>query len=232
MRILILEDEDIVAQRLIRLSTDILDNPSARIKHFSDIDDANDYLASNTIDLLILDLNLHGRDGFSLLKASVSGSFHTIVVSAYFERAIEAFEYGVLDFVAKPFTKERLQKAFDRFTTGKREESTHTRYISIKISNEIKVIPLEEVEYFKACDCYSEVYLTNGDIHLHDKPLNQLEVILPPSFERVHRSYISRMNRISLIKQSPGPNFELILECGFHVPVSRSRAKAIKQQLL
>ena len=230
MRLLIVEDEHSVAQRLIRLSTEILEQGSVKIKHFSNLDDANDYLASHTIDLLMLDLNLQGRDGFTLLKQSVAGSFHTIVVSANFDRAIEAFEYGVLDFVAKPFTKARLQKALERFTSGKKEESTHTRFVSVKKTHEIKVIPLQDVEYVKAADCYSELYLTNGEVHLHDKSLNQLEAILPPTFERVHRSYISRMNRVTSIKQSSGPTFELILECGFHVPVSRSKAKAIKLQ--
>lgn len=235
MRLLVVEDEPSVAHRIIRLTREILGDKDLTIKHYTHLDDANDYIASYTIDLLLLDLNLQGLDGFELLKQGVAGAFHTIVVSANVDRAIEAFEYGVLDFVAKPFTKARLQKALARFGGDEQQVSTHTRhtrYLSIKKAHEIKVIALDDVEYFKAADAYSEVYLTNGEVHLHDKSLNKLESILPPIFERVHRSYISRMNRVSGIKQTPGPNYELALECGFLVPVSRGKAKTLKQQFV
>ena len=55
---------------------------------------------------MLLDLNLHARDGFEILKQIVSKSFHTIIISANIDRAIEAFEYGVLDFIPKLYNKE------------------------------------------------------------------------------------------------------------------------------
>ena len=66
------------------------------------------YLKDHQIDLLLLDLNLDGGNGFDILKYTVSQSFHTIIISAYTDQAITAFQYGVLDFIPKPFRDEEL----------------------------------------------------------------------------------------------------------------------------
>ncbi|MEO1370054.1 MAG: response regulator, partial [Acidobacteriota bacterium] len=101
---MIVEDEALVARRLRRLLVDILGADRVEILWSPDLPDARRRLADGTrIDALFLDLNLNGRDGFDLLSEAVAGRFETIVVSAHAERAIEAFEYGVLDFIAKPF---------------------------------------------------------------------------------------------------------------------------------
>ena len=72
------------------------------------------FIKEQSIDLLFLDLNLNREDGYELLEEVAAESFHTIIVSAYKDRAIRAFEYGVLDFVAKPYTEERLSLAIQR----------------------------------------------------------------------------------------------------------------------
>lgn len=110
MNILIVEDEAILAQRIQRLVTDILvDHPlNIRLEH--SLESAQMFLDKHPVDLLFLDLNLDGEDGFELLKNSTRTPFPTIIISAYKELAIDAFEYGVLDFVRKPVTTERLEK--------------------------------------------------------------------------------------------------------------------------
>jgi two-component system response regulator LytT len=87
MRIVIVEDEPLIQQRIKRLTLEILSAHQPHIVCFGDIDDAHDYLHEETIDVLLLDLNLRGRDGFELLKASVAAAYHMIVISAYAEKA-------------------------------------------------------------------------------------------------------------------------------------------------
>ncbi len=103
---------------------------------------------STPIDVLFLDLNLNGKDGFDLLKTSVSGAFHVIIISAHTEQALKAFEYGVLDFVGKPFNKERLARALDRVF-----ERIHKSYI-VKMSTVAGLLIHEGSRY--------EVELNNG----------------------------------------------------------------------
>ncbi len=112
MRILIVEDETVIARRLERLVRQILGQQLVWLKRADCLAAARADLESFPIDLMFLDLNLHGKDGFGLLEHAVAGAFHTVIVSAHTNQALRAFEYGVLDFVAKPFDKERLEKTF------------------------------------------------------------------------------------------------------------------------
>ncbi len=229
MRMVIVEDENTVAQRLERLATSILGDKLTSLRIFHALDDANDYIATEAVDLMFLDLNLAGRDGFELLRSVVARSFHTIVVSAYADRAIEAFEFGVLDFVSKPFTRARLQKALERYDSSFRQQ--RTRYIAVKRRGIIEPVDLDRVHFFRGANVYSEVSLDDGVVLLHDKPLSRLEQILPAHFERVHKSYIANVSRVAAIRQF-GNNAELEMHSGERVPISRSRIADIKNRLI
>jgi len=229
VRLVIVEDELTVAVRLERLARKLLGDQLISLHVFHTLDDANDHIASEAVDLLLLDLNLSGRDGFELLRIITAKSFHTIVVSAYAERALEAFEYGVLDFVKKPFTQARLEKALDRYDSSFRQQLT--RYLAVKRRGVVEPIELERVHYFRGANVYSEVVLQDGSVLLHDKSLSRLEQVLPEHFERVHKSYIANLSKVACIRQT-GNNSELKMVCGACVPVSRSLIKTIKKQLI
>ena len=229
MRIAIVEDEVTVAQRIERLASELLGSTITGIRSFQSLDDADDYIATESIDLMFLDLNLGGRDGFQLLRQVVARSFHTIVVSAYADRAIEAFEYGVLDFVSKPFTRQRLRKAMERYNSSFRQQQT--RYIAIKRRGVVEPIDLDRVYFFRGANVYSEACLDGGEVLLHDKPLARLGQVLPAHFERVHKSYIANLSRVVAIHQS-GNNAELEMKSGDRVPISRKRIGEIKERLI
>jgi two-component system response regulator LytT len=114
MRVLIVEDEQMVARRLERLLRQVLGAQLSAVRIASDLDSACVALAEDPDALLLLDLNLGGADGFELLRRARAQGHRTIVVSANFERALEAFELGVLDFIPKPFNADRLRLALRR----------------------------------------------------------------------------------------------------------------------
>lgn len=230
MKVLIVEDETTLANRLHRLTSEILGDVVTKIIVVHDLDDADELINENCIDLLLLDLNLKNRDGFQLLKQSVANGFHTIVVSANVHRAIEAFEYGVLDFVPKPFSKPRLAAAFARYSNTNGGNATSTRYLSIKRSGQIEVISIEQLLYIKGASNYSELYLKDGSTKMHSKSLNQLMALLPNDFERIHKSYIVPMSSAVKLQSSPGAVYMLVLRSGDVLPVSRNKAKALRQQ--
>jgi two-component system response regulator LytT len=87
MQVIIVEDEPVIAQRLERQISPILGDKLNKLRWFDNLDDARDHLAEHTIDLLFLDLNLYGDDGFELLKTVTADSFHTIIVSAHADYA-------------------------------------------------------------------------------------------------------------------------------------------------
>ena len=115
MHIIIIEDEGPIAKYIERLCQNILGNKIDTIRTFNTIEHALSFLQDHRIDLCLLDLNLNGENAYELLQFVASAPFQTIIISAYTDLAIDAFKYGVLDFIAKPFNKERLELAFDRY---------------------------------------------------------------------------------------------------------------------
>src|SRR5690606_35785413 len=123
MNVLIVEDESRIARRIERMTCDILGNALQSITHINTLHEALKFIENSSLDIVLLDLNLNGDNGFDLLTTAVSGSFHTIIVSAYKDQAITAFEYGVLDFVPKPFNRDRLEQAFNRAIIKEKTEN-------------------------------------------------------------------------------------------------------------
>ncbi|MDO3388068.1 LytTR family DNA-binding domain-containing protein [Gilvimarinus sp. SDUM040013] len=227
MHILIVEDEPVVAKRLLRLIEKILGSRIQRIHHIARIDEAEDYLSEQAVDLLFLDLNLFGRDGFELLCQKIAGSFHTIIVSAYAEKAAQAFEYEVLDFIVKPFNQKRLEKALGRLNRVQGREAPGLKYLSLRLGSVRSLVDIESIEYIRADGHYSELHY-DGKTSLHDKSIEALQSLLPGNFVRIHRSYIANINCVNALKKLGGGVNQLELKSGECVPVSRSRVKDIE----
>jgi len=230
VRILIVEDEPIIARRTARLTRSILDEANLTIETAEQLDVAHDALRADDIELLFLDLNLHGADGFDLLKASVAGAFHTIVISAYTDRAIEAFELGVLDFIGKPFGRERLAQALRRLRTDARTDPP-ARYLAVRTGGRVTLIDVERVHYLQGAGSYSELVLHDGSTELHDKSLKRLVTLLPGDFVRIHRSYVVRMSAVAHVHSREGSRYAVELRDGTMLPVGRTRIDAVRQRL-
>lgn len=229
MRILIIEDETRIAARIERMTRSFFAEKLERLDRFESIEEGLSFLADHEIDLLLLDLNLNGENGFSLLESVLSRSFHTIVISAYTEKAITAFEYGVLDFVAKPFDENRLVQAFLRISSPGQEKGL--RFLAVKKAGEISMIEVQDLIYIKGAGIYTELHLNNGKLELHDKSLEKLEQLLPPTFERVHKSYIVAMDHCEKIMVNSGSKYELLLKNGELLPIGRTRYSQLKGKL-
>jgi DNA-binding LytR/AlgR family response regulator len=231
VRIVIVEDEPLVAQRLARLCREILGPELEHVQVCTTYDEAAAVLATRPADLLLLDLNLHGRDGMDLLHASVAASFHTIIVSANTDHALRAFEFGVLDFVPKPFTQARLARALSRVTDRAGRAVQPAKYLAIRKSGRIEVVAVADVDYIQGARSYSELVLKNGRRELHDKPLARLAALLPGGFERIHKSYAVRLSDICAIHAREGSHYEAELRNGVRLPVGRTHYGSLKARL-
>jgi two-component system response regulator LytT len=231
MEIVIIEDERVAARRLKRLTLDILGESETEVVCCESFEEARRYLADHSIDVMLLDLNLNGKDGFDLLSDVTSGSFHTIVVSANTSRAIEAFEYGVLDFVPKPLERERLAVALGRLRQPAQRRETAARFLSVKTHGSIRLIPVEEVVFLKGAGDYVEIHCSDGTVELHSKSLETLESILPARFYRIHKSYIIDSTQIERIQVHGGGKYEVVLHDNVRLPLSRARYRDFQQAL-
>lgn len=232
MKVLIVEDESRIAKRIERMTQDIFGAGLESLTHINTLSEALLFIEKNQLDLVLLDLNLNGENGFDLLKTAVSGAFDTIVISAYRDQAITAFEYGVLDFVPKPFNKERLEQAFKRSSSMGNAESSKTKFLAVKKRQRIELLPVENLLYIKGAGVYTELFLSDGTKELHDKSLEKLEHLLSHSFERTHKSYLVRMSAIKEIKVESGSKYFAKLDNGELLPIGRTKYKDLKAKWL
>lgn len=229
MKVLIIEDEARIAKRIARMIHQILNTQITELFTSDTLEKGQAIIAENSIDLLFLDLNLNGLDGFSILESVVAESFHTIIISAYKEKAIKAFEYGVLDFVPKPFDEERLAKACQRIT-AKRQAKPEIKFLAIKKKGKRSLINIEDVLYIKGAGIYTELFLKNGHKEMHNKSLESLDLLLPDSFERIHKSYLVVMTEAKEIIVEPGSKYSLALQNGERLPIGRTRYKDLQEK--
>ena len=233
MRIQIVEDISTIAARIERLIREILCCHDLEIQVSTSLDCAQEHLRNSPIDLLFLDLNLHGENGFELLEELMAESFHTIVISAFEDQAITAFEHGVLDFIKKPFSKERLEKAIVRYLkiqesiaengdcSGAPSFSGQTKFLSVRDDDATRMIPTERILHISGAGGYSEIHVEGGQTHIHCKSIGNLIGILPDTFERVHKSHIVQKTKIHNIEIVGDHKYQVSLESGIKLPVSR-----------
>lgn len=232
MKILIIEDEARVAKRVERMTKEFFLNTLEKISCVNSLDEGLNFIENNTIDLLLLDLNLNGENGFDVLAKTASESFHTIIISANKDRALTAFEYGVLDFVGKPFNKNRLEIAFNRIVKKEEVTTENLQFLAVKKRNGVQLLSIKDVLYIKGAGVYTEIYLANGNKELHDKSLEKLGQLLPKSFERIHKSYLVKVTEIKEIIVSSGSKYAVELKNGEVLPVGRTKYKSLKAKML
>ena len=231
MKILIVEDERPIVKYIDRLCRNILGQEIESIDSFYTLDSASEFLFKQSIDLCLLDLNLNGQDGFELLKLAASGSFHTIIISANTDKAIEAFKFGVLDFIPKPFDEDRLKLAFERYFDRLKTDNTSVKYLTIRKNKQTHVIHIENILFFKAAGIYVEVYLKTGEIEILDKTMDRLDQLLPDSFMRIHRSCIVDLSQIDYYEHTGGGTYQVITKKRTILPLSRQKYKELQALL-
>lgn len=195
-------------------------------------------------DLIFLDIQMPRINGFEMLEL-LSDSPSIIFTSAFDQYALKAFEASAVDYLLKPFTKERFDTAIDKWKkTGNlasnpisnlteienKQPDEHLRVV-IKDGAEIKIIPTSEIHYFEAYDDYVKVY-TKEKYHLKKKTMNYFEKVLNPSqFTRIHRSYIININELTKIEAFEKNSYVAVLRSGKRIPISRTAYGPLKESL-
>jgi two-component system response regulator LytT len=230
MRILIVEDEPLVCQRLLRLCRELAGD-RARFDAVAEFEQAEDRLRRSVYDGLLLDLNLAGEDGFELLKRAVAGRYHCVVISAHRQRALQAFEYGVVDFVAKPFSRERLSQAVERLLNIRQHCPGRMRYLGVWHAQGASLVELDAVLWIRADGDYSQLRMLDGSSELHEKSLTAVSMLLPADFVRCHRSYVVNLRHVRHLHSGSGSRYWLVLAGGGELPVGRAHITALRKAL-
>jgi two-component system, LytTR family, response regulator len=196
-------------------------------------------------DLIFLDIQMPKISGFEVLEL-LPDLPAVIFITAYDQYALKAFEVHAVDYLLKPFSKERFEESLKRARSNiirdrKKEikpllEEAHTKQrpverILVKDGANVHVIQVDNIDYIEAKDDYISIN-AKGKSFLKHYRLSTLEKELDPSqFVRTHRSYIVNIDRISKIELYAKDSRIAILKDETRVPISRANYDKIKELL-
>jgi DNA-binding LytR/AlgR family response regulator len=232
MRILHIDNDPREAALMEQLCRALL---SDRLEYFDSahsLPAASARLGEKAFDVVLLDPQLQRGDGLELLAIRATRPFQTIIVSAHTDLALRAFEYGVLDFVPKPVSRERLAKALQRVSRPPGPADAAELFLAVRKAGRIDLVALDDLLYVEGADKYSELVFANGRRNFHDKALGRLEATLPRAFVRIHKSYLVRFTMVSRLLVLKGSRYFAELKNGLRLPVGRSRYEKVKSRLL
>ena len=196
-------------------------------------------------DLIFLDIQMPKITGFEMLEL-IDNPPQVIFTTAFEEYAIKAFEAEAVDYLLKPFSKERFDKAIQKIVLGKKEtvspqtleildvatkSPTQSNRIVVKDGGKIKIIPVAQIQYLEAADDYVKIHTTDG-IFLKKKTMQYFEDSLQQQhFIRIHRSYIVNAQLITRIDPYEKDSHIALLSTGVKLLISKAGYMKLKEVL-
>lgn len=230
-RTLLVDDEPLGRDRLRTLlsgETDI-----EIIGECADGPEALSAIRQHRPDLVFLDIQMPGMDGFDVLAALGPKKLPAIVfVTAYDEHALRAFDARALDYLLKPASRQRLRQALDRVRAqaGKSPDETavrellaaRPRRIGIRSGERVFYVGVEQIDWVEAASNYVVLHV-GGQTHIQRETLSGMEQQLPPEqFQRVSRSAIVNLRQVREIQAVAPGEHVAILHSGQRIPITRS----------
>jgi len=158
--------------------------------------EALDFLKTNTVDLLFLDINMPHLSGISFYK-SLQNSPKVIFTTAYSEYALEGFELEATDYLLKPFSFERFVKAVSKVKDLQHDKIEN---IIIKSDKKLHQIKFDNIYFVEGLGDYIKVHLKDNFLITY-KTLKQMNAALPKSiFVQVHKSFIINKKKVDYIE--------------------------------
>lgn len=199
-------------------------------------------------DVIFLDIQMPKINGFEMLEL-LDHTPSVIFTTAFDEYAIKAFEANAIDYLLKPFSKERFDAAMDKWlakqpASGAGDEKSmqalldnagrqpdEKNRIVVKNGSDIRIVPTEDICYIEAYDDYVKIF-TKDSYYLKKKTMSYYEQVLDPSvFFRTHRSFIINLKQLTKIEPLEKNTYVALLKNGKKVPLSRTGYAKLKEYL-
>jgi len=195
-------------------------------------------------DIVFLDIQMPKINGFEMLEL-IDNPPLIIFTTAFDQYAIKAFEVNAIDYLLKPFSRERfdeaLLKVIERLDSQNKPQQSVNHLselykkeeflnrIVVKSNHKIHVIPIDQIKYFEAQDDYVMIYSELGK-YLKQKTLKSLADQLDNNqFIRIHRSYIINLNFLKQLELFGKGSYKVITKEGTKLPVSKSGYAKLKE---
>ena len=246
IRALIVDDEPL-ARHGIRMMLDN-DPDVTEVEEARDGKQALQAILDHKPDLVFLDVQMPGMDGFEVLRKVGAAKVPAVVfVTAYDKYAIEAFEVQAVDYLLKPFTAQRMRKALERSKSRLRGGGSlldskvlavleqiargpdHLTRLAVKSGGAMIFLEMESVDWIAAAENYVELHAGKMR-HLVQVTMNRLVKRLDPAtFLRIHRSFIVNLKRIRTIQPAFHGEYVLTLDNGVQLRSGRTYHASVRR---
>ena len=249
IRALVVDDEPLARERvlsLLQMETDV-----EVVGECSDGSQAVSAIQEQAPDLVFLDVQMPGCDGFEVIRNVGADRMPTVIfVTAYDEYALQAFEVHALDYLLKPFGKDRFQQtlrhareALDRRRAGDlgkrllalvhdiKPEPQRVERLVVKSGGRVFFLRTDEIDWIEAAGNYVRLHL-GAESHLFRETMNRIESRLDGRrFSRIHRSRIVNTERIKEMQPWFNGDYVVILRDGTRLTLSRGYRDKLQQRL-
>jgi len=249
IRVLVVDDEPLAREKIRGMAAD---DPELRIVgECTNGAEAIEAVQSIRPDLLLLDVQMPEVGGFAVLEAlKDEGLPPVIFITAYDHYAVKAFEVHALDYLLKPFDRERFRAAMERakrqirrdngsqldariiaLLEQMREPQRYTERLVVKTGGRVFFLNTDEIDWIEAEGNYVSVH-TGKKAYLLRETISSLESQLDPKeFVRIHRSAIVRLDRIKELQPWSHGEYHVILNDGTQLTLSRSYREKLQSAL-
>jgi two-component system response regulator LytT len=239
MKALVLEDEWPTRNYLVKLiqGTELAEVVGA----VATIDEAREALAGSPIDVVFVDLHLAGtgdtRTGLDLIRsfADSPGAPMFAIATAFEEHSLEAYKLGVVDYLLKPFTEDRVEQSLRRLAARRPERHSGPLRVVARRKRNLIFLDPSEIWAFEAADRLTFVHSRQGKFDI-DLTLATIEASFGRTLTRIHRNWLVNLDYVKEMERETG---DVVLFIGngvgsegIHAPVSRDRAKVVRDLLL
>ena len=215
---------------------------------------AKEMIAQHHPDVVFLDIQMPGEDGFDFVNSLTNKDFLIVFVTAFNQYAIKAIKVSAFDYLLKPVDenelKETVQKLHEQLNTHKKDDiyrhlnnkinlqfllrnlflARNIHKLTIPHSRGYKVVNMDEILFFEGNNNYSNVHLSDETIFLSTRTLKEFEKTLDNQlFFRVHKSYLINLFHLKeLISKEGG---YIIMTNGKEIPVARGKSSVLLQKI-
>lgn len=180
------------------------------VNTFSNGLDAIEWLKDHSVDAVFTDINMPGISGLDLVKNQYPAPHAVIFTTAHPNYAADAFEFEALDYLLKPISPERLDKAIKRLEEymqmkkgGDEDVSLKPDFVFVKVDGQHQKVNYSDIQYIEAFADYVKIWTSNDKRIVTLQTMRNMEQALPADlFVRIHRSFIVAKSKIEAIQNN------------------------------
>jgi two-component system LytT family response regulator len=240
IRTLIVDDEPLARERVKRFLRDEKD--ISIIGECGNGEDAVEAIQSEKPDLVFLDIQMPEKNGFEVIRSLDDKQLPTVVfVTAYDQYALQAFDVHALDYLLKPFNRDRFQRAVvrareqiedrrrgdldERLTSLIENLKSEKKYLDrlvVKTVGRVFFLKTDEIDWIEAAGNYVKLHV-GRESHMIRETMNGIETKLDPDkFIRIHRSTVVHIDRIKELHPMFSGDYAVMLRDGTELALSRN----------